>query len=148
MKRICKKNLCNHHGTGFFLLLSVPFYLTRFFGHAIVKVQSKWADLPVFLKHVTALYSVCLQLPGFHDPAFVSSPEKSEFLDSQISKFPDFKIPQFLSLNSSHNCRCFAFQIGKICCQNCIIRDFQFRKSLPVNSNLNSHMKRQQLVDI
>ena len=66
----------------------------------------------------------------------------------RIFRFPDFKIPQFLSLNSSHNCRCFAFQIGKICCQNCIIRDFQFRKSLPVNSNLNSHMKRQQLVDI
>ena len=31
-------------------------------------------------------------------------------------------------------CRCCAFQIGKICCQNCIIRNFQFRKFLPVNS--------------
>ena len=31
-------------------------------------------------------------------------------------------------------CRCFAFQIGKICCQNCIVRNFQFRKFLPVNS--------------
>ena len=25
-------------------------------------------------------------------------------------------------------CRCCAFQIGKICCQNCIVRNFQFRK--------------------
>ena len=31
-------------------------------------------------------------------------------------------------------CRCYAFQIGKICCQNCIVRNFQFRKFLPVNS--------------
>ena len=31
-------------------------------------------------------------------------------------------------------CRCCAFQIGKICCQNCIVRNFQFRKFLPVNS--------------
>ena len=30
-------------------------------------------------------------------------------------------------------CRCCAFQIGKICCQNCIVRNFQFRKFLPVN---------------
>jgi len=27
------------------------------------------------------------------------------------------------------------FQIGKICCHHCIIRHFQFRKCLPVNSN-------------
>ena len=25
-------------------------------------------------------------------------------------------------------CRCFAFQIGKICCRNCIVRNFQFKK--------------------
>ena len=31
-------------------------------------------------------------------------------------------------------CRCYAFQIGKICCQNCIVRNFPFRKFLPVNS--------------
>ena len=31
-------------------------------------------------------------------------------------------------------CRCCAFQIGKICCENCIVRNFQFRKFLPVNS--------------
>ena len=31
-------------------------------------------------------------------------------------------------------CRCCAFQIGKICCQNCIVRNFQFRIFLPVNS--------------
>ena len=31
-------------------------------------------------------------------------------------------------------CRCYAFQIGKICCRNCIVRNFQFRKFLPVNS--------------
>ena len=30
--------------------------------------------------------------------------------------------------------RYFAFQIGKICNQNCIVRNFQFRKFLPVNS--------------
>ena len=35
-------------------------------------------------------------------------------------------------------CRCYAFQIGKICCQNCIVRNFQFRKFLPVNSYYNS----------
>ena len=33
-------------------------------------------------------------------------------------------------------CRCFAFQIGKICCRNCIVRNFQFRKFLPVYSNI------------
>ena len=32
-------------------------------------------------------------------------------------------------------CRCFAFQIGKICYQKCIVRNFQFRKFLPVYSN-------------
>ena len=32
-------------------------------------------------------------------------------------------------------CRCFAFQIGKICYHHCIIRHFQFRKCLPVYSN-------------
>ena len=31
-------------------------------------------------------------------------------------------------------CRCFAFQIGKICNQNGSVRNFQFRKFLPVNS--------------
>ena len=31
-------------------------------------------------------------------------------------------------------CRCCAFQIGKICCENCIVRNFQFRKFLFVNS--------------
>ena len=31
-------------------------------------------------------------------------------------------------------CRCYAFQIGKIFCQNCIVRNFPFRKFLPVNS--------------
>ena len=37
--------------------------------------------------------------------------------------------------SSNGFCRCFAFQIGKICCHHCIIRHFQFRKCLPVNSN-------------
>ena len=37
--------------------------------------------------------------------------------------------------NSNGFCRCFAFQIGKICCHHCIIRHFQFRKCLPVYSN-------------
>ena len=31
-------------------------------------------------------------------------------------------------------CRCYAFQIDKICCRNCIVRNFQFKKFLPVNS--------------
>ena len=35
-------------------------------------------------------------------------------------------------------CRCFAFQIGKICYQKCIVRNFQFRKFLPVYSNVQS----------
>ena len=37
--------------------------------------------------------------------------------------------------SSNGFCRCFAFQIGKICYHHCIIRHFQFRKCLPVNSN-------------
>ena len=37
--------------------------------------------------------------------------------------------------SSNGFCRCFAFQIGKICYHRCIIRHFQFRKCLPVNSN-------------
>ena len=37
-------------------------------------------------------------------------------------------------------CRCYAFQIGKICCRNCIVRNFQFRKFLPVNSNRRLHI--------
>ena len=32
-------------------------------------------------------------------------------------------------------CRCFAFRIGKIRDRNGIIRNFQFRKFLPVKSN-------------
>ena len=35
--------------------------------------------------------------------------------------------------SSNGFCRCFAFQIGKICYHHCIIRHFQFRKCLPVN---------------
>ena len=35
-------------------------------------------------------------------------------------------------------CRCFAFQIGKICIRNCIVRNFQFRKFLPVSSCYNN----------
>ena len=31
-------------------------------------------------------------------------------------------------------CRCFTFQIGKSCSQNCILRNFQFRKFPPVNN--------------
>ena len=42
-------------------------------------------------------------------------------------------------------CRCYAFQIGKICCRNCIVRNFQFRKFLPVNSYLLSQLLRQCL---
>ena len=34
--------------------------------------------------------------------------------------------------SSNGFCRCFAFQIGKICYHHCIIRHFQFRKCLPV----------------
>ena len=37
--------------------------------------------------------------------------------------------------SSNGFCRCFAFQIGKICYHHCIIRHFQFKKCLPVNSN-------------
>ena len=37
--------------------------------------------------------------------------------------------------SSNGFCRCFAFQIGKICCHHCIIQHFQFRKCLPVNNN-------------
>ena len=33
-------------------------------------------------------------------------------------------------------CRCFAFKIGKIHDRNCIIRNFQFRKFLPMKSNM------------
>jgi len=32
-------------------------------------------------------------------------------------------------------CRCFAFRIGKIHYHHCIVRNFQFRKFLPVCSN-------------
>ena len=33
-------------------------------------------------------------------------------------------------------CRCFAFRIGKIHYHHCIVRNFQFRKFLPVYSNI------------
>ena len=33
-------------------------------------------------------------------------------------------------------CRCFAFRIGKIHYHHCIVRNFQFRKFLPVQSNI------------
>ena len=36
-------------------------------------------------------------------------------------------------------CRCFAFQIGKIRDHNGIIRNFQFRKFLPVKSTEQLH---------
>ena len=39
-------------------------------------------------------------------------------------------------------CRCFAFQIGKIRGHNGIIRNFQFRKFLPVKSNVNLSQRR------
>ena len=42
--------------------------------------------------------------------------------------------------NSNGFCRCFAFQIGKICFHGCIIRHFQFRKCLPMYSNYASNM--------
>ena len=34
-------------------------------------------------------------------------------------------------------CRCFAFRIGKIHYHHCIVRNFQFRKFLPMKSNHN-----------
>ena len=37
--------------------------------------------------------------------------------------------------NSNWFCRCFAFRIGKIHYHHCIVRNFQFRKFLPVYSN-------------
>ena len=59
--------------------------------------------------------------------------------DKQISKsIKRFFTRCYCSLvprSSNGFCRCFAFQIGKICCHHCIIRHFQFRKCLPVNSN-------------
>ena len=36
-------------------------------------------------------------------------------------------------------CRCFAFRIGKICGHNSIIRNFQFRKFLPIKSNFTAY---------
>ena len=36
-------------------------------------------------------------------------------------------------------CRCFAFQIGKTCGHNSIIRNFQFRKFLPIKSNFTAY---------
>ena len=42
--------------------------------------------------------------------------------------------------NSNGFCRCFAFQIGKICYHHGIIRHFQFRKCLPVYSNLKNSL--------
>ena len=59
--------------------------------------------------------------------------------DKQISKsIKRFFTRCYCSLvprSSNGFCRCFAFQIGKICYHHCIIRHFQFRKCLPVNSN-------------
>ena len=37
--------------------------------------------------------------------------------------------------NSNWFCRCFAFRIGKIHYYHCIVRNFQFRKFLPVNND-------------
>ena len=69
---------------------SIRFFLfDRVFRACYSESAVQMGSIARISKHVTALYSVCLQLPGFHDPAFVSSPEKSEFLDSQISKFPN-----------------------------------------------------------
>ena len=42
-------------------------------------------------------------------------------------------------------CRCSAFRIGKIRDQNCIIRNFQFRKFLPVKSNKASALQGRKL---
>ena len=36
-------------------------------------------------------------------------------------------------------CRCFAFRIGKIHYHHCIVRNFQFRKFLPVYSNIHTY---------
>ena len=64
-----------------------------------------------------------------------------------LSFFKNSRLFCYCSLvprSSNGFCRCFAFQIGKICCPHCIIRHFQFRKCLPVNSNLflyNLHKK-------
>ena len=49
---------------------------------------------------------------------------------------PDYSLLFTRCANSNGFCRCFAFQIGKICYHHCIIRHFQFRKCLPVYSNL------------
>ncbi|SCH44743.1 Uncharacterised protein [uncultured Clostridium sp.] len=36
-------------------------------------------------------------------------------------------------------CRCFAFRIDKIHYHHCIVRNFQFRKFLPVYSNIHTY---------
>ena len=74
-----------------------------------------------------------------HKGAMLNLTEAALFYEQEKIELTknEFKI-RYCSLvprSSNGFCRCFAFQIGKICCHHCIIRHFQFRKCLPVNSN-------------
>ena len=75
------------------------------------------SDLRFFYQCITLI--LLLQAPG-----------KESILDLYQNGYCSL-VPR----SSNGFCRCFAFQIGKICCHHCIIRHFQFRKCLPVNNN-------------
>ena len=71
----------------------------------------------------------------FYRVYHISYKKEEPIVFSSQSYFP--KVLLFTRCaNSNGFCRCFAFQIGKICCHHCIVRHFQFRKCLPVYSNV------------
>ena len=70
-----------------------------------------------------------LQIKSSFSESFLAS---GYFLETRLKGDPLLFTP---CANSNGFCRCFAFQIGKIHYHHCTVRNFQFRKFLPVCSN-------------
>ena len=94
----------------------------------------------VFYFSSNLLPEICLSSQLRQNKKFQKAKEKKQEITENTEKEPG-KPDSFMLLfthcaNSNGFYRCFAFQIGKICYHHCIIRHFQFRKCLPVYSNV------------
>ena len=98
--------------------------------------QLSWSPFAVrhksassFLAHLRSLYHIFL-----YSSSAISSVFSQNICSQMCAQVTGF-------------CRCFAFQIGKICNQNCSVRNFQFRKFLPVNSYEHAILCKQNFIE-
>ena len=93
----------------------------------VIAIRHKSASS--FLAHLRSLYHIFL-----YSSSAISSVFSQNICSQMCAQVTGF-------------CRCFAFQIGKICNQNCSVRDFQFGKFLPVNSYEHAILCKQNFIE-